>query len=51
MRLGPALEVLPVWLCANLDARDTPIAALRSTLAALKQEGETQRIFRRYVPV
>jgi polar amino acid transport system substrate-binding protein len=51
VRLGPALEVLPVWLCANLDARDTPIAALRGALAALKQEGETQRIFRRYVPV
>ena len=50
VRVGPTIQSAPVWLGGNLDTTGIPVRQLASAVAALKQSGTIDRIYRSYVP-
>jgi Bacterial extracellular solute-binding proteins, family 3 len=50
VRIGPTIQVAPVWLAANRDTTGLPVAALATALAELERTGRIEQRYRSYVP-
>jgi ABC-type amino acid transport substrate-binding protein len=48
--IGPAIQVVPVWLAGNKDAASTPIDAINAAIVRMELSGTIDRILRSYVP-
>jgi polar amino acid transport system substrate-binding protein len=48
--VGPAIQVVPVWLAGNKDTASIPVDAVNAAVVRMERSGAIDRIFRSYVP-